>query len=229
MNQKEDILAYYDQLAPEYDQDRFHNTYGKYLDNQERSLLKKWLKNRSPDQTLDLGCGTGRLLSFAKNGVDFSKNMLSEAKEKFPDHKLLQSDISSLPFESKNMGSVYSMHVFMHLDQDTIKQTLMEAHRILKDDGIFIFDFPNEKRRKAIRYNKSGWHGNTAMNLSNLDALIGDQWLIQKSAGLLLFPIHRFPNGFRKYLQPLDSILCKTFLKHFASYYCVCLKKISHL
>ena len=226
MDQKRDILAYYDQLASKYDEDRFENTYGNYLDKQEWSLLKKWLSNHPPKAILDLGCGTGRLLGFAKTGVDFSQNMLSKAQEKYPDHHLSQSDISSLPFADHSFEVVYSMHVFMHLDQKTIEQTLAEVHRVLKKEGLFIFDFPNLKRRKVIQYNKEGWHGNTAMDLKIIATLLGQQWEIQKSSGFLLFPIHRFPNWMRKYLQPLDSILCNTFMKHFASYYCVCLKSI---
>ncbi len=225
MSEKEDILAYYDRLAPEYDSDRFENSYGQYLDKQERGLLKSWLKNYAKREILDLGCGTGRLLNFAKNGVDFSKNMLEQAKEKYPNHNLIQSDISALPFEDGNFNVVYSMHVFMHLDMKTIEKTLAEVHRILKDGGIFIFDFPNERRRKAIKYKKNGWHGNTAMDLKTIESLGGNKWTFQKSSGFLLFPIHRLPNWIRPFFRIWDALLCRTFLKHFASYYCICIKK----
>ncbi len=224
-DQKESILSYYDQLAKEYDQDRFENSYGVYLNSQERNLLSKWLRNQSIEDTLDVGCGTGRLLDFAKSGVDFSKNMLSEASKKYPDRQLFQSDISSLPFKKKQFKSAFSFHVFMHLDVDTVKKSLDEVHRILEKGGLFIFDFPNQRRRKAINYTKGGWHGNTALDLKILSKMIEGKWSIQKSAGFLLFPIHRFPKSIRKYLCGLDSVLSRTFLKHFASYYCVCLVK----
>jgi len=222
---KEEILNYYDQLAPAYDEDRFQNSYGNYLDRQERSLLKNWLSGRSRSHALDLACGTGRLLGYAKNGVDFSKNMLAQAKEKYPEHQLIQSDISKLPFEDKSFKTVFSFHVFMHLDLNTIEKTLKEVHRILEKDGMFIFDFPNIKRRKAINYKKAGWHGNTALDLKGLLTLLGDRWSISKSSGFLLFPVHRLPKKTRKYFRQIDSLLCKSFLKHFASYYCVCLIK----
>lgn len=225
VKQKADILNYYDQLANEYDQDRFQNSYGTYLDQQERSLLRQWLKNRNQKDILDLGCGTGRLLNFAGQGLDFSSQMLVEAKKKYPKHQLTQSDISRLPFEDGRFKTIFSMHVFMHLDMVTIERALSEAHRVLDSQGIFIFDFPNIRRRKAIRYRKSGWHGNTAMDLDQLQSLVKDQWTIQKSSGFLLFPIHRLPKWSRKFFRPLDSLLCQTFLKHFSSYYCVSLKK----
>ena len=37
------VVQYYDQLAARYDRDRFGNSYGAYLDVQERRLLGRWL------------------------------------------------------------------------------------------------------------------------------------------------------------------------------------------
>lgn len=224
-NQKKEILNYYDQLAPEYDKDRFGNSYGHYLDHQERTVLQEWLENAETKRTLDLGCGTGRLLDFAQHGVDFSQNMLSIAQQKYPQHQLTQSDITALPFSDGQFTSVFSFHVLMHLEPETIQKTLQEVYRILEKDGVFICDFPNIKRRKAINYKKAGWHGNTALDLVELQRLAGDQWHIRKSTGFLLFPIHRFPTWSRPFFRYWDSLLSKTFLKHFASYYCVCLVK----
>lgn len=223
--QKGDILNYYDQLAKAYDQDRFQNSYGNYLDSQERQVLRQWLGQDSKDRILDLGCGTGRLLDFAQYGVDFSENMLALAKEKFPAHQLVQSDITQLPFQDQQFNTIFSFHVFMHLDQASILAALKEVHRTLQDGGQFIVDFPNSTRRKAINYQKAGWHGNTALDLETLSSLLGEQWSIQKVTGFLLFPIHRFPKPLRSFFRPLDSFLCKTFLKHYASYYCVSLTK----
>ncbi len=224
-HQKKEIQAYYDQLASDYDEDRFENSYGNYLHQQEQRLLIRWLSKKPKSNTLDLACGTGRFLNLADYGVDFSKNMLAQAKTKFPKVQLFESDISRLPFKENQFDAIFSMHVFMHLNPNTIRETIQEAYRVLKKDGLFIFDFPNQKRRKAINYKKEGWHGNSALDLNSLEKMIGDQWFIEKSAGFLLFPVHRFPRPIRKYFRPLDSILCQTSAKHFSSYYCVCLKK----
>lgn len=42
MHQKE-IKTYYDHLACTYDKDRFNNTYGQYIDAQERNFLTSFL------------------------------------------------------------------------------------------------------------------------------------------------------------------------------------------
>lgn len=38
-----DILKYYNNLAVTYDKNRFGNSYGKYIDQQEKSFLKYFL------------------------------------------------------------------------------------------------------------------------------------------------------------------------------------------
>ena len=37
------IINYYDSLAESYDENRFDNTYGKFIDKQERNILDKLL------------------------------------------------------------------------------------------------------------------------------------------------------------------------------------------
>lgn len=225
MKQKTEILNYYDDLAVNYDQDRFQNSYGKYLDQQERQLLNRWLRDYHPKHTLDLGCGTGRLLDYAENGVDFSAQMIAQASAKFPDHQLIQSEISDLPFNDQQFDVIFSMHVFMHLDEATIEKALGECRRVLRPGGRLIVDFPNAKRRKAIRYQKKGWHANTALTPQRMEKLAGKGWKLHSTAAFLFFPIHRIPVKVRRYMRPSDSLLCRSPLKHWASYYCIALQK----
>jgi ubiquinone/menaquinone biosynthesis C-methylase UbiE len=225
MEEKTAIKNYYDQLASEYDDDRFNNSYGQYLHFQERQILVQRLGHIPKNSILDMGCGTGRFLDFAENGVDFSKGMLGEAQEKFPNHKLTVSDISKMPFENESFEAVYSLHVFMHLDLGTIEKTIQEAHRILKTNGIFIFDFPSKARRKLINYQKEGWHGNTALDVDSIQKLTGDLFEVEGYEGVLLFPIHRVPVALRSFFRTLDAWLCKSFLKKWASYHFVFLRK----
>ena len=78
------VVRYYDQLADRYDQDRFGISYGVYVDAQERRLLRKWLAPVSQGKTLDLACGTGRLLDLATHGLDASQAMVRIARSKHP-------------------------------------------------------------------------------------------------------------------------------------------------
>ena len=225
MEEKTAIKNYYDQLASEYDDDRFNNSYGQYLHFQERQILVRRLGHLSKKSILDMGCGTGRFLDFAENGVDFSQGMLGEAKEKFPNHHLTVSDISMMPFEKESFKAIYSLHVFMHLDLVTIQKTIQEAHRILEPNGILIFDFPSKARRDLINYQKKGWHGNTALDVNSIQQLTGDLFEMEGYEGVLIFPIHRVPIALRSFFRKVDSWLCKSFLKKWASYHFVFLRK----
>ncbi len=54
----EEIKIYYDELASTYDHNRFGNSYGTYIDSQERAYLKKSLPLLYSSNILDLCCGT---------------------------------------------------------------------------------------------------------------------------------------------------------------------------
>jgi len=74
------IHQYYNNLAKTYDENRFENSYGKYIDAQERYFLNSFFINKNYSNVLDSGCGTGRLLNFATHGSDFSQEMLNIAQ-----------------------------------------------------------------------------------------------------------------------------------------------------
>ena len=80
MNQ---IVTYYNELANDYDENRFKNSYGNYIDKQERGILNILLNKK--ENILDLACGTGRLSNYATSGVDASVNMVEIARKKYPE------------------------------------------------------------------------------------------------------------------------------------------------
>ncbi len=225
MTSNQEIRTYYDELAERYDDNRFGNTYGRYLHEQEKQILRRWLKDIPVKDCVELGCGTGRLLDFAGTGVDFSPKMLKQAAVKYPKHQLQVADITDLPFSNHSFKAAFAVHVLMHLDIEVIRQVLRQAYRIIRPGGYFIFDVPNLWRRRFINYSKGGWHGNTALSQNELGIICGNDWRIVHTAGVLLFPIHQLPNAVRRPLRPLDSWLCRTPLKRFASYHFYALQR----
>lgn len=156
MHQKA-IQKYYDQLASTYDENRFSNSYGQYIDAQERKFLTSFFTSvKRLNKTLDLGCGTGRLLDFATSGVDFSEEMLSQAKAKYPYKNLTVGNITDIPFENESMYCIFSFHVIMHQDRETTQLFLSESWQKLKPEGFLIFDFPVKRRRKIMLLQKAG-------------------------------------------------------------------------
>ncbi len=224
MSQQE-VTAYYDNLAEEYDQDRFANSYGAYIDRQERKFLRKVLPQTSGRQVLDLGCGTGRFMEFATHGSDISSEMLKVASEKYPGKQFDLADANTLPHPDDQFDSIYSFHVFMHLPKEKCHEIIEECYRILKPGGELIFDFPVAKRRKSVNYVAENWHAATSFDLKELRNTLPDKWTVRKRVGILFFPIHRLPSAIRSWFTWLDSLICKTGLASYASYNIVILKK----
>lgn len=224
-NESSEIKNYYNKLAHDYDNNRFNNSYGQYLDQQERAFLKRILSKTAPTHCMDIGCGTGRLLDYADYGVDFSPEMLKVAREKYPHKILLEGSLTEIPIENHQLDVIYSFHVIMHQDHATTEQFLNQAQQKLKPNGKLIFDFPSAKRRQAVKHQQQSWHAAHQMTLAEIEKLLGTQWKLVKSQGFLFFPIHRIPTILRPLFRSLDSLMCRSFLKEYASYLVVVLEK----
>ena len=59
---KEDnkVVDYYDTIADQYDESRFDNSYGQFIDYQERRILDQLIKLPTDAKCLEMACGTGR-------------------------------------------------------------------------------------------------------------------------------------------------------------------------
>lgn len=220
---KNSIHEYYDHLAETYEQNRFGNSYGRYIDEQENVFLHSFFKDKRYSKILDLGCGTGRLLKFATHGLDFSEKMLRIAKEKNPGKITAVGEISKIPFDLK-FDCIFCFHVIMHQTKEETEKFLDECYMKLDDHGILIFDYPTKTRRKTVSPQQD-WHAGNTFTASEISVLSDKQWNIRRTAGILWFPVHRFPNSIRKLFLPLDILLCRTFLKKWASYHIVVLEK----
>jgi ubiquinone/menaquinone biosynthesis C-methylase UbiE len=217
------IHEYYDHLAGTYDENRFENSYGKYVDRQEKAFLNSFFSNKKYQKILDLGCGTGRLLEFATHGTDFSKNMLAIAAQKHPQKITATGEISNIPFDTE-FDCIFCFHVIMHqTEQETVK-FLNECFQKLNNHGVLIFDFPTKARRKVISPQED-WHAGNSFTSQEVSALTVNQWNLRSTTGILLFPVHRLPKSLRKFFLPLDILLCRSFLKKWASYHIIVLEK----
>lgn len=221
---QQSIKSYYDDLAPDYNQDRFQNTYGQYIDSQERSILKHLLSSADIKKTLEIACGTGRFLEYAHFGLDISPKMLQQAQLRYPNKLLFEGSALSTPFKDSSFSTIYSFHLIMHLDREATRLFLSETARITDKGGRLIFDFPSVYRRQLIKFEAGNWHAANSLSVAEIQAMTTD-WLVEKSYGILFFPIHRIPNKLRKYIQVFDNLICRSFLKKYASYNIIVLKR----
>ena len=221
----QNVKDYYNELAAEYDDNRFNNSYGQYIDLQERDFLNKILKDISPKQCLDLGCGTGRLLDYADYGVDFSEEMLKVAQKKYPQKQLMLGDLTQIPLPNDYLDVIFSFHVVMHQDLETTQNFIKHAYEKLKVGGKLIFDFPSSKRRKQVKHQQKNWHAANQLTSQEIRDLTEENWNFVSSRGFLFFPIHRIPKKIRPLCLSLDNFLCQSALKEFSSYLVVVLEK----
>ncbi|NRA50179.1 MAG: class I SAM-dependent methyltransferase [Phaeodactylibacter sp.] len=217
---------YYDKIAKDYDGSRFDNSYGAFIHAQETNVLGQYLDNNSTNQNLDLACGTGRFLPYAAFGADISGEMLQIAGQKYPDVHLVQSDAAQLPFEDQAFKNVLCFHLFMHLDMETFDSILKEVYRVTKSGGLFIFDVPSEKRRAFTKYTAATWHGGNQTTSAEIIQLSQGSWDFVGFHGISFLPLHRVPVWLRRPVRSVDTLLCNSPVKEYASHLIFVLRKI---
>lgn len=219
------MVEYYDRLAGCYDQERFGNSYGRYLDAQERRLLRRWLAPYRGGAILDLACGTGRLMDLATHGLDASPAMVRLAQAKHPDKPTLCTRAVEVGKLQTQFDAIFCLHLFMHLPPAEIETLLQVCLRQLRPGGVMIFDVPSAWRRKLTEFRPAGWHAGTALTRREIASLSGPRWRFKAARGILICPIHRLPRGIRPLVRPLDDLIGATPLKSFCSYLVCCLER----
>ena len=224
---KQEIIAYYDRLAPAYDQSRFENSYGRFIDARERALLGSWLPTKSA-RILELGCGTGRLSTFASIATDASKASLAVARTRKPATNFAAADAERLPLASNSFDAVFAFHLLMHLEINSIRAIFAEAARVLRPGGVMIADIASKTRRDLTgprRNVERAWHGATALSKSAFEAMGRGAGLEPaRMTGLLLLPVHRLPDRARVQLAPIDAWLASR-MPSLSSYLAACFSK----
>ena len=131
--------------------------FDKYADNYDTGFMGKGsgrfyadlikeIEVKDGDAVLDVGCGTGTVLSFIGRqkkirgfGLDVSEKMVAIAKEKNPDYQFVSGDCASLPYADESMDVVMACMAYHHFpDQERFRN---EAMRVLKPGGsLYISD-----------------------------------------------------------------------------------------
>ncbi len=118
------------------------------------------------ENCLEIGCGAGRmtlqLASFFNkvHAIDISEKILEYAKKyiKKPNIEFYKSNGIVLPFENNSIYSVFSTHVFQHLDSLSIaREYLKEVARVTKPGGTLmihlpIYKWPSKPKLFGLQY-----------------------------------------------------------------------------
>jgi SAM-dependent methyltransferase len=127
-----------------------------------RPLFEKYLR---PDSLmLEGGCGLGNYAAYyaARGyrviGLDFAQRALQTLKKRQPHLPVCGGDVSRLPFADKTFDVYYSGGVVEHFEGGA-RDSLNEARRILKDDGVLLISVPYHSplRRLLTPFRGAEW------------------------------------------------------------------------
>jgi ubiquinone/menaquinone biosynthesis C-methylase UbiE len=112
------------------------------------------------DYIVDIGCGNGRVLNFLEKhrqikylGIDNSKNLLELAKENHAKSQFIHGDMLNLPVESKTADKALAIASLHHIPSRELRaKAVQEAHRILKEKGLYILTVWNLFQPKYKKY-----------------------------------------------------------------------------
>lgn len=127
-----------------------------------RPLFEEYL--RPDSKMLEGGCGMGNYIAYYAargydvTGLDFAQRALTTLHIRQPHLKLTGGDVSNMPFPDKAFDVYYSGGVVEHFENGA-SESLREARRVLKDDGILLISVPyyNPLRKLLTPFRKEDW------------------------------------------------------------------------
>lgn len=116
-------------------------------------MLRRFLKPGRGDRIIDLGCGSGRTLSWTApsgaelTGIDIAPYFAPEA---IAQSDLLLGDLRRVPLRDGSFAKAWSLDVLEHLSRTALVEMLSEANRVLEDHGaLFVYTHVRKNGRLA--------------------------------------------------------------------------------
>lgn len=123
--------------------------------------LPKYMHDMFKWKVLEIGGGIGRITKHMSKHfrdmvmVDVSSEMVKMAKARLANIKnidIYKTNGVELPFQDNSFDLIYSVVVFQHMPKDIFLENLVEISRVLKNNGIFIFQIFEKKKILNLIY-----------------------------------------------------------------------------
>ena len=127
-----------------------------------RFYLHPKILTHTVGKVLDVGCGLGDFVSYAKcDGVDINSNCVDHCIDRGLSVTQMQPD--RLPFSDGKFGTVVLDNVLEHIESP--KELLSECFRVLTDNGRLIIGLPGPKGFRSDRDHKMYYDRQKSINL----------------------------------------------------------------
>ncbi len=120
--------------------------FDKWMPKTRRQTKSPWpfkivIAKKAKGFILDVGCGPGILNRYLKNAVflDFSRVCLIKRWVGKPRPRFM-ANAENMPFKNKVFNTVIATELIEHTDNP--HKFVKEVHRVLKNNGQFLFSFP---------------------------------------------------------------------------------------
>ena len=129
-------------------------------DGSDAALIDDLLDELPSDPAvLDVGCGDGARtlanLPPGSVGLDISRRGLELATSEVPDARLVQGDLSTLPFAADAFDAITAYHAVFHVGRDRHPTVYEEFARALRPGGRLLMTLPGGRFETVRR----GWMG----------------------------------------------------------------------
>jgi len=129
----------------------------------ESEIFKKLLPK---GKILDIGCGYGRdchlffpSYDYEYLGLDFSSELLREARWLFPSAQFVMADMRHMPFCENSFDCFWASASLLHIEKNEIMKVLNDARRIMRDNAMGFIALKKGESEGIIVDNshKHGW------------------------------------------------------------------------
>ncbi len=167
-------------IPGQVEQDLWNEHFARYV------LSSRFASQR---RVLDVGCGSGygsaELSRTAQSvtGIDVSTDAIAYARREFPldNLRFIAASASSLPFPNEAFELITAFEVIEHLED--WNNLILEAQRVLTDEGLFIVSTPN----KSYYLESRGSEGENPYHVHEFEAAEFERELAKVFPSVYLF------------------------------------------